>query len=112
MRYLVFFLLLILICGCTSRELARTGGAGDRDLLIGVALPILDRPDKEGFCGRSTYGYCLADSDCIRGGCSDRICQSKNEMILITTCEEKGCYNADAYDLNCECINYKCQWTK
>jgi len=63
------------------------------------------------FCGYSTYGKCEADSDCVIGGCSGQVCQSKNEKI-ITTCEWKDCYNAKKYNLKCRCINGKCQWSK
>ena len=48
-----------------------------------------------GFCGWSTYGKCNSDEDCIRGGCSSQVCQSKYEEPVFTTCEVKGCYDAD-----------------
>lgn len=65
-----------------------------------------------GFCGTSTYGNCNSNSDCMTGGCSGQVCQSKNEEPIITTCEYRDCYNASAYDVKCECLNNKCQWTK
>ncbi len=64
----------------------------------------------QGFCGTSTYGACDSNIDCIRGGCSSQVCQSNNESQVITTCEYKDCYNADAYGAGCGCVNKKCQW--
>ena len=65
---------------------------------------------QEEFCGLSTYGNCLVDSDCVIGGCSAQVCQSKNEEPTVTTCEYKDCYNAEKYELKCKCLAQKCQW--
>jgi eight-cysteine-cluster-containing protein len=62
------------------------------------------------FCGISTLGECSSDSDCVTGGCSSEICQSKNEEPIITTCEYKACYKAIDYGLECGCSTKKCQW--
>jgi len=62
------------------------------------------------FCGISTLGECSSDSDCVTGGCSSEICQSKNEEPIITTCEYKDCYKAVNYGLKCGCSTKKCQW--
>ncbi len=54
---------------------------------------------------------CSLDTDCIKGGCSGTICQSKNSEPIITTCEylpEYACYE----DINCGCIEGICQWNK
>lgn len=67
--------------------------------------------NKEGFCGSSTNGKCSSDSDCLAGGCSGQVCQSKNEESIITTCEWRDCYSAKKYDLKCKCIDTKCQWS-
>jgi len=64
------------------------------------------------FCGKSTFGSCQTDADCIKGGCSGQICQSKNEESAVTTCEWKECYNSAAYKVNCLCIKNKCMWSK
>lgn len=64
----------------------------------------------KGFCGTSTLGSCQIDSDCVNGGCSGQVCQSKNEEPVITTCEYLDCYNADPYGVGCKCKNNKCQW--
>jgi eight-cysteine-cluster-containing protein len=84
---------------------------------IEIAKAILEsfefaRPSKidKGFCGRSTNGTCSSDEDCLAGGCSGQVCQSKDEEPVITTCEYRDCYNAQAYDLTCGCLNKKCQW--
>lgn len=64
----------------------------------------------KGFCGTSTLGTCNSDADCMSGGCSGQVCQSKSEEPIITTCEYRDCYNAEAYGLTCGCLNKKCQW--
>ncbi len=65
---------------------------------------------QEDFCGWSTNGACSSDSDCMRGGCSGQVCQSKSEEPVITTCEYRDCYNAGADSLSCGCIEGKCVW--
>jgi eight-cysteine-cluster-containing protein len=67
-------------------------------------------PGDNVFCGRSTSGSCGKDSDCISGGCSGQVCQSKSEEPVITTCEYRDCYNAATYNLTCGCKNNQCQW--
>ena len=62
------------------------------------------------FCGYSTYGACDADSDCMTGGCSGQVCQSRFEDPVITTCEWRDCYNADKYDVSCGCVEGMCKW--
>ena len=66
--------------------------------------------DNGEFCGSSTEGSCEVDSDCIQGGCSGQICQSKNEEGIITTCEYLDCYNAKEYGLGCGCVQGSCVW--
>jgi len=67
---------------------------------------------KDNFCGRSTYGKCDSNSDCIVGGCSGQICQAKSEEPIVSTCEYTDCYNAETYNLECQCVEKKCQWNK
>lgn len=67
---------------------------------------------EESFCGSSTYGSCSSDDDCIPGGCSGQVCQSKNEESIITTCEWRDCYDNEKYGLECKCLENKCQWAK
>lgn len=67
---------------------------------------------KENFCGSSTYGKCISNSDCKTGGCSGQICQSTKEAGAITTCEWKDCYDHSKYELECQCVNKQCQWGK
>ncbi len=64
------------------------------------------------FCGTSTNGSCVSDSDCIAGGCSGQLCQSKNDELFGTTCEWRECYRAKDYGLFCKCVDKKCQWAK
>jgi len=63
-----------------------------------------------GFCGASTGGSCSKDSDCISGGCSGQVCQAAAEPPVITTCEYRECYNAQAYGLSCGCVSGGCAW--
>lgn len=56
-------------------------------------------------------GECVSDDDCIKGGCSGTICQSKDAEPIFTTCEylpEYACYK----QINCGCIDGRCQWDK
>ncbi|MEK6982181.1 MAG: eight-cysteine-cluster domain-containing protein [Candidatus Micrarchaeota archaeon] len=61
------------------------------------------------FCGRSTNGSCINNADCVKGGCSGQICQSKSEDA-ITTCEYRECYDSKVAGVSCGCLNDKCQW--
>lgn len=67
---------------------------------------------KEKFCGSSTYGKCTSDANCLAGGCSGQVCQSKDEEPIITTCEWEDCYDAGKFGLNCKCLNNQCQWAE
>ena len=62
------------------------------------------------FCGWSTYGECSSDIDCLEGGCSGQVCESKSEESTITTCEWIDCYDNEAYGVRCKCIEGRCQW--
>lgn len=83
-------------------------------LLLATALSFTpgqaSTAQKQGFCGWSTNGTCSSNSDCIVGGCSSQVCQSKNEEPVITTCIYSTCYNADSFGVKCICNNNKCQW--
>lgn len=74
-------------------------------------IPEKGEESKEDFCGISTEGLCSSDSDCITGGCSGQVCQSKNQEPVVTICDMKECYNAAKYGLECKCLNNKCQWS-
>ena len=89
----VLILLGVLFSGCVSIG----NGAGAQ-------------PPTNGFCGKSTNGQCSADSDCMNGGCSGQVCQSKSEQSAITTCEYADCYNPEPYGLTCGCLSGGCQW--
>jgi eight-cysteine-cluster-containing protein len=78
-------------------------------ILIALFLLIQSSFALEPFCGWSTYSFCLRDSDCQAGGCSNQVCEKKSEGT-ITTCEWKDCYRAEDYNLTCQCINNQCQW--
>jgi len=52
---------------------------------------------------------CREDTDCTKSGCSGTICQSKNDPLIVTTCEwldEYTCYR----EVDCGCVNNKCIW--
>jgi eight-cysteine-cluster-containing protein len=65
---------------------------------------------KSEFCGTSTNESCGSGTDCVAGGCSGQICQSKNNVDFVTTCEWRNCYNVKSYGLNCACVDSMCQW--
>lgn len=67
-------------------------------------------PKIEGFCGTSTFGSCSSSNDCVKGGCSSQVCQSKSEKPVITTCEYAECYDPKPYNLDCKCVESMCQW--
>ena len=71
----------------------------------------MNTTDLDGFCGSSTNAICAADSDCKPGGCSGQVCSGADENI-ITTCEYRECYNAEAYGVKCGCVEGKCRWYK
>jgi eight-cysteine-cluster-containing protein len=64
------------------------------------------------FCGTSTHGTCEEDEDCIVGGCSNSVCQSKSEEPMVTTCIYSECQNAEKYDAECSCVDKKCKWDR
>ncbi|MFA6035610.1 MAG: protease inhibitor I42 family protein [Candidatus Micrarchaeia archaeon] len=77
-------------------------------------------PDSEGKCVQKGISpelppasYCETAADCITGGCSGQICQTKVEAANgggITTCEwreEYSCYKAEG----CGCVANKCAWS-
>lgn len=68
------------------------------------------KPQPAGFCGFSTNDSCETDTDCIKGGCSGQVCQSRSEEPLITTCEYRECYDAETFEVNCGCISGQCKW--
>jgi eight-cysteine-cluster-containing protein len=63
-----------------------------------------------GFCGSSTKGVCETDEDCVVSGCSNQVCQSVNEELIVTTCGFLDCYDPDVYVVSCGCVNNECQW--
>ena len=74
--------------------------------------PITARNEEKYFCGKSSFGSCQTDADCIKGGCSGQICQSKDEEQKITTCEWRECYNSTRNNINCVCIKNRCRWNR
>ncbi|MFH1226229.1 MAG: eight-cysteine-cluster domain-containing protein [bacterium] len=105
--YLPLLLLLaILLIGCSTKTASDANINTDQP----ANPPVVNQPIDE-FCGRSTNAPCEADVDCIVGGCSNQICQGKNEEFF-TTCEYSDCYNAEKYGRNCGCFDRACQWIK
>ena len=64
----------------------------------------------ESFCGTSTLDSCETNKDCTTAGRSSQICQSKDAEPAFTTCEFRSCYEYNIYDMNCQCVENKCQW--
>ena len=81
-----------------------------KKLFFILILLILAGCVQEKFCGTSTYDSCETNNACVIGGCSSQVCQSKDTEPTFTTCEYRECYNAKAYNLECQCIENKCQW--
>jgi eight-cysteine-cluster-containing protein len=65
-------------------------------------------------CGKEVAesGFeCQSDSDCVTGGCSGTVCESKDAPLTYTTCvysPEFDCYK----DIECGCVEGKCEWKK
>jgi eight-cysteine-cluster-containing protein len=72
-------------------------------------LPPEGEPNTEEFCGSSTYAACKGDLECNPNGCSGQVCAGKDEQIM-TDCMARSCYNAAEYNLECSCLDNKCQW--
>jgi len=88
-----------------------TGIAGNLETkCINHQCKIVKKTEKPGFCGWSTNGPCQNNDDCIVGGCSGQVCQSKNEPPVVTTCEYSDCYDRIAYGVACKCVENKCKW--
>lgn len=96
----LFLALLVLLVGIGSYLLQEAFG------------PVINTTDNspEEFCGYSTFGSCVSDSECIPGGCSAQVCLSRSEEPIMTTCEDKVCYESEKYNLTCNCVQGKCQW--
>ncbi len=64
---------------------------------------------KERVEGPEADGECTADADCTRAGCAQEVCLPAAQAAeLMTTCEDKLCYQAlDA----CGCHEGRCTWT-
>ncbi len=77
--------------------------------LVGSDPPVVECIGGK-FCGWSTTGACSDNSDCMTGGCSGQVCQSKNEEPVTTTCEWRECYDAVQYAMTCGCVDGKCEW--
>ncbi len=82
-------------------------------LILGLILisGCIKQAPKEGFCGSSSYESCNINSDCKMGGCSNQLCRSKSGDPVVTICDYKECYDSDKYNLECGCVDSKCQWS-
>ena len=95
----------LLLLGCTQPSPTPTQTTATPSIIPTATaptptVPIIVEPEKE----------CGSDADCITGGCSGQICQSKNSEPAITTCEwreEYSCYKPTG----CACKNGKCVWS-
>ena len=107
MKHLIILISMIisvvLTCACTAEPPSSQNDTAPSE----PAPPVID----PAFCGTSTNAPCATDSDCITGGCSGQVCQSKNEEPVMTTCEYLECYNKEKYSVACRCTQDKCQWT-
>lgn len=78
-------------------------------LLLIFILGCVKEIPKEEFCGSSTYKECSVDTECKVGGCSSQVCGA--EKGFVTTCEWRDCYDYKEYNLECKCVENKCQWS-
>lgn len=109
-------LICIFVVGCDTEKLI--GGEKDKHGCLSAAgytwcesKQRCLRVWEEGCSSTETAGEreCLTDDDCVRGGCSGTICQSKDAKPIFTTCEwlpEYACYKK----IDCSCIDGKCRW--
>jgi len=89
---------------CEEWEYFRSNGSTCNSYIKGNELG--------GFCGWSTYAECAKDSDCITGGCSAQVCQGATEEPVVTTCEYTDCFDSEAYNVKCGCVDSECVWKK
>ena len=59
--------------------------------------------------GKIIEGGCRSDVDCVTGGCSGTICQSKSDEPVFTTCEYKDEYECFK-TIDCGCVDGSCSW--
>ena len=116
MKYIIFVLVISLfIIGCSEEKII----GGDKDehgCLIGAGYTWCESKEKclrtwEEECSDDETLECENDSDCVKGGCSGTVCQSKDTPPVFTTCEymlEYDCYK----DISCGCSDGKCEWDK
>ncbi len=69
------------------------------------------QPTLPEFCGNSTFAECKEDADCKIGGCSGEICGGIREN-LVSICVYKDCYNREKFNVQCRCVNNRCQWVQ
>lgn len=63
------------------------------------------------YYGRSTYGSCQTNGDCIFGGCNSEICQSKDEEGIVSICLAPDKPTPKQLGYDCRCVTNQCQWT-
>lgn len=119
-KYIVYALVLMCVfsVACTTEK--RIGGEKDEHgCLIAAGYSWCESKQKclrmwEEECPDNktvSAKECTTDNDCIKGGCSGTICQSKNAEPIFTTCEylpEYACYK----EISCGCVDGKCGWEK
>lgn len=67
--------------------------------------------DDDIFCGSSLYSECKTDNECVIGGCSNQLCGNKDAVnAMMSSCENRPCYDHTRFDLSCNCKNNICQW--
>ena len=105
--YLIAVILLMLAVACEENQ-------SNVDYKGNLQNEVKDRqtksPDKIVNTPDGQMPECTTDLDCITGGCSGTVCHKKGDNIF-TTCEyrpEYGCYK----QIECGCIDNKCQWDK
>ncbi len=64
------------------------------------------------FCGKSTYSQCQTSNECQTSGCSNQVCGSVKDEQIVTACDWKECYDSAKFNMGCQCVENKCQWSK
>lgn len=96
---IIFLMILLALAGCEIEKREQGKETTPREII---------KDDKE---TPLKEAECLTDSDCVKGGCSGTVCQSKNAEPVFTTCEfrpEYACYR----QISCSCVKGQCSWEK
>ncbi len=107
--YFGMFLVTVLLLVISCENIQNTDLQDNEKSEIKIPNEIQETPNEK-YEEPGSFSECKSDSDCVIGGCSGTLCHKKGENIF-TTCEylpEYECYK----QIECGCINNKCEWDK